>query len=219
MIWRAGYVVRMGEKRAAYEVLVWNPEEKRALRRPRCRWEDDDVKIVGLKEIGSKSVDWIHLDRDHTVTNLWVGYNAGNFLSSWSWLLKNDSAPFNWLVQGATGLRELTHWGSRHYLPSILFIFAASNSDYIASNCMLIVNDGLEWVWKEAPWPKLRCYLVISLQGPRKTTKTSIKTIGFPGKIWPSTSRIQLTPTCSGGRKFEFYSRHECLLASPDILL
>jgi hypothetical protein len=30
----------MGEERKVYKVLVGNPEGKRPLGRPRCRWED-----------------------------------------------------------------------------------------------------------------------------------------------------------------------------------
>jgi len=36
-----GYVVRMGERRGVYRVLVGRPEGKRPLGRPRHRWEDD----------------------------------------------------------------------------------------------------------------------------------------------------------------------------------
>jgi hypothetical protein len=36
MSW-AGHVARMGEERGVYRVLVGKPEEKRPLRRPRCR--------------------------------------------------------------------------------------------------------------------------------------------------------------------------------------
>jgi hypothetical protein len=34
----AGHVARMGEGRGVYRVLVWRPEGKRPLGRPRCRW-------------------------------------------------------------------------------------------------------------------------------------------------------------------------------------
>jgi len=34
----AGYVARMGEKRGVYRVLVWKPEGRRPLGRPRRRW-------------------------------------------------------------------------------------------------------------------------------------------------------------------------------------
>jgi hypothetical protein len=52
----------MGEKRNAYRVLVGNPEEKRPLGRPRCRWVDN-VKI-NLREIGWDGMDWIVLAQD-----------------------------------------------------------------------------------------------------------------------------------------------------------
>jgi hypothetical protein len=45
-----GNVVRMGEKRNAYRVLVGKPEGERPLGRPRRRW--DDNKIVEVREIG-----------------------------------------------------------------------------------------------------------------------------------------------------------------------
>jgi len=37
----AGYVACMGERKGVYRVLVGEPEGKRALGRPRCRWEDN----------------------------------------------------------------------------------------------------------------------------------------------------------------------------------
>jgi ribosome biogenesis protein Nip4 len=68
----------MGEVRGAYNILVGRPEGRRALRRPRRRWEDN-IKM-DLREIGFGDVDWIHWaqDRDrwralvNTVMNLWV---------------------------------------------------------------------------------------------------------------------------------------------------
>jgi len=44
-----GHVARMGEVRGMYKVLVWKPEEKIPLGRPRRRWEDNikmDVEDV-----------------------------------------------------------------------------------------------------------------------------------------------------------------------------
>jgi len=38
----AGHVARMGERRGVYRVLVWKPEGKRTLGRPRRRWEDNN---------------------------------------------------------------------------------------------------------------------------------------------------------------------------------
>jgi hypothetical protein len=60
----AGHVVRMGEKRNAYRILVGKPEGRRPLRRPRRRWMDN-IKM-DLREIGWDGIDWIYLapDRD-----------------------------------------------------------------------------------------------------------------------------------------------------------
>ena len=47
----AGQVVRMGERRGVYRVLVWKPEGKRPLGRPRRRWEDNikmDLRGSGM---------------------------------------------------------------------------------------------------------------------------------------------------------------------------
>jgi hypothetical protein len=74
----AGHVVRIGEKRNAYKILVGKPEEKRPLGRPRCRWVDN-IKM-DLRGIGWDDMDWIDLvhDRDewralaNTVMNLRV---------------------------------------------------------------------------------------------------------------------------------------------------
>jgi hypothetical protein len=84
----AGHVVRMGEVRGAYNILVARPKGRRPLGRPRRTWEDN-IKM-DLREIGFGDVDWIHLaeDRDrwralvNTVMNLRVPLNAGNFLTS-----------------------------------------------------------------------------------------------------------------------------------------
>jgi hypothetical protein len=72
----AGHVVRMGENRNAYKILVGRPEGKRPLGRARHRWVDN-IKI-DHREIGWDGVDWIDLaqDRDqwralvNTVMNL-----------------------------------------------------------------------------------------------------------------------------------------------------
>ena len=49
----AGHVARMGERRGVYRVLVEKPEGKRALGRPRHRWEDN-IKI-DLQEVGCRA--------------------------------------------------------------------------------------------------------------------------------------------------------------------
>jgi hypothetical protein len=73
----AGHVAPM-EKRNAYRILLGNPEGKRPLGRPRCRWLDN-IKM-DLREIGWDDMDWSDLaqDRDQwralvtAVMNLWV---------------------------------------------------------------------------------------------------------------------------------------------------
>jgi hypothetical protein len=42
-----------------FKVLLGNSEEKRPLRRTKCRW--DDTFKMNVKEVRSGSVDWIHL--------------------------------------------------------------------------------------------------------------------------------------------------------------
>ena len=74
----AGHVVRMGQGRGVYRVLVGKPEGKSPLGRPRCRWEDN-IKM-DLQEVGGACGDWMELaeDRDRwralvsTVMNLRV---------------------------------------------------------------------------------------------------------------------------------------------------
>jgi hypothetical protein len=58
----AGHVARMGKKRNVYRLPVGNPEERRPLGRPRCRWIDN-IKI-DLLEIRLSVVDWIGLAQD-----------------------------------------------------------------------------------------------------------------------------------------------------------
>jgi hypothetical protein len=66
MTW-AGHVVRMGESRNAFRLLVGKPEGRRSLVRPRRRWLDDITMDVG--DLGWGDVDWIGLaqDRGHAV--------------------------------------------------------------------------------------------------------------------------------------------------------
>jgi len=58
----AGHVARMGEVRGVHSVLVGKPEGKRALGRPRRRWEDN-IKI-DLQEVGGGRGDWMELFQD-----------------------------------------------------------------------------------------------------------------------------------------------------------
>ena len=77
----------MGKKRGVYRVLVGKPEEKRPLRRPRRRWEDN-IKM-DLQKVGCGGMDCIELaqDRDRwkalvtAVMNLRPPQNAGNLTS------------------------------------------------------------------------------------------------------------------------------------------
>ena len=57
-----GHVARMEEGRGVYKVLVEKPEGKRALGRPRRRWEDN-IKM-DLQEVGRGCVDWMGLSQD-----------------------------------------------------------------------------------------------------------------------------------------------------------
>jgi hypothetical protein len=55
-------VVRMGEERKLYRVLVGKPAGKRPLGRPRRRWEDG-IR-VDIRKTGWGSVEWIQLAQD-----------------------------------------------------------------------------------------------------------------------------------------------------------
>jgi len=61
MRWK-GHVVRMGERRGVYRILVGKHEEKRQLGRPRRRWEDN-IKM-DLQEVRCEGVDWIDVAQD-----------------------------------------------------------------------------------------------------------------------------------------------------------
>jgi len=87
MSW-AEYVVRMGEERGVYRVLVGKSEGKRALGKPMRRWVGN-IRM-DLQEVGCGYMDWIGLTQDRyrwptlvsAVMNLRVPWNAGNFLTS-----------------------------------------------------------------------------------------------------------------------------------------
>ena len=55
-------MVRMVEGRVVHGVLVWKPEKKRPLGRPRRRWEDN-IKM-DLQEEGGGYGDWMELAQD-----------------------------------------------------------------------------------------------------------------------------------------------------------
>jgi hypothetical protein len=50
-----------GEKRGAYRILVGRPERRRAIGKPRRRWEDN-IKM-DLQDVG-RGMDWIELAQD-----------------------------------------------------------------------------------------------------------------------------------------------------------
>ena len=55
----AGHVVRMGEERGVYRVLVGKPEGRRPLGRPRHRWVNN-IRM-DLQEVGFGYMDWTGL--------------------------------------------------------------------------------------------------------------------------------------------------------------
>jgi len=55
-------VVCMGDSRGAYRVLVGRREERRPLRRPRRKWEED-IKW-NFKKYDTVGVDWIDIAED-----------------------------------------------------------------------------------------------------------------------------------------------------------
>jgi len=57
-----GDVVRMGERRGVYRILVGKHEGKRPLGRDRRRW--DSIIKMDLKEVGCGGMDWIELTQD-----------------------------------------------------------------------------------------------------------------------------------------------------------
>jgi hypothetical protein len=52
----------MGEGRDVYRVLVWRPESKRPLGKPRHRWQDN-IKLE-IREIRIDGTSWIRLAQD-----------------------------------------------------------------------------------------------------------------------------------------------------------
>jgi hypothetical protein len=46
----------------AYRILIRKPKQKRPLRRPRCRWEDNIRMNLG--EVGWESMELMHLAQD-----------------------------------------------------------------------------------------------------------------------------------------------------------
>jgi len=57
-----GHVVRMGEEKEVYRVLLGKPEGRRPMGRPRNRWLDN-IRM-DLQEVGCGYMDWIRLAQD-----------------------------------------------------------------------------------------------------------------------------------------------------------
>ena len=57
-----GHVVRMGQERKVYMILVRKPEGRRPLGRPRRRWVDN-IRM-DLQEVGYGYMDWIGMAQD-----------------------------------------------------------------------------------------------------------------------------------------------------------
>jgi hypothetical protein len=58
----AGHTARMGEGRGVYRIVVWRPESKRTLGRPKRKWQDN-IKL-DFWEIGFDGANWIQLAQD-----------------------------------------------------------------------------------------------------------------------------------------------------------
>ena len=78
----------MGESRGVYRILVGEPEVKRPLGRPRCRWEGN-IKM-DLQEVGCGYMDgssWLRIGTGggalvNAVMNLQGSTKCGDFLTS-----------------------------------------------------------------------------------------------------------------------------------------
>jgi hypothetical protein len=81
----AGHVIRMGEERKVYKILVGKPKGKGPLGRPRRRCEDG-IRM-DLREIGWAGMDWWRA-LVNTVMNLLV------------------LAPRSWFIKGLTASQE-----------------------------------------------------------------------------------------------------------------
>jgi len=55
-------VARMGEGKGVYRVLAGRSEDKRSLRRPRRRWEDN-IKM-DLRQVEIDGANWVQMAQD-----------------------------------------------------------------------------------------------------------------------------------------------------------
>jgi hypothetical protein len=75
--------------RNAYKILIWKPEWKRTLGRPRCRWQDNIT--TGVEETWCDNVEWTEhwLSTGSSCCFLWIkqwtfGFiKGGEFFTSW----------------------------------------------------------------------------------------------------------------------------------------
>jgi hypothetical protein len=56
-----GHVARMGQERGFYRVLVWKPEGKRPLGRPRRRWEENIKLSLTEVGVGRTGFGWLRI--------------------------------------------------------------------------------------------------------------------------------------------------------------
>ena len=64
------------DRRGACKVSVGRPEGKRALGRPRHRWEDNTK--MDVKEIGWDIMEWVYLAQQEHVVGRWLMTNRSN---------------------------------------------------------------------------------------------------------------------------------------------
>jgi hypothetical protein len=77
----AGHVARKGEKRGASMLLVWKPEGKRQLVRPRCRWVDNIRMDLGEVRWGDEDRIGLAQERNRWRALVNFPWNAGKLSS------------------------------------------------------------------------------------------------------------------------------------------
>jgi hypothetical protein len=89
----AGHVVRMGERRNAYRLLVRKPEGKRPLGRPK-RVSVDNIKM-DVGETGWGGVEWIGLAQDRVSREF--GIEPSGSINCWEAIERpNNLGPLEW---------------------------------------------------------------------------------------------------------------------------
>jgi hypothetical protein len=102
----AGYVACMGKW--YMHTFVWNPEDRKRVKRPACRWDDDDDdKELMIKTIKSV-VDSVAVRWRPLWTRQW-----GNFWSHKSWAGSSATTiSFSWTVLHAVSTRHVYEDGT-----------------------------------------------------------------------------------------------------------